>query len=102
MKTAEERLEVEQNRAEYRRLEARRITEEWLHSEKGAAWFNAQTWTQRLPLVRVMKLGLQPGFCGLAGVMLYNVVGGAYAMHSTVTIASLMAAGYRVEVVSES
>ena len=50
------------------------------------------------PWVLVRKCGYQPGFGGGPGMMLYNVVGGEYARHSTITLETLLKQGYRVEV----
>lgn len=51
------------------------------------------------PWVLVRKCGYQPGFAGGPGMMLYNVVAGEYALHSTIAIETLLKQGYRVEVV---
>jgi hypothetical protein len=51
------------------------------------------------PHVLVRALGYQPGLGSLPGRMLFNVAGGEYAAGSTVTIETLLAQGYRVEVV---
>lgn len=74
--------------------EVERQHQEWLATEEGAAWFNAQSWNQPLPCVRVRRLGWQEGLNG-TGVMLYNRLDDG----STVTLASLVKQGYRVEVV---
>lgn len=52
------------------------------------------------PWVMVRKCGYQPGFAGGPGMMLYNVVGGEYARHTTITLETLLKQGYRVEVVA--
>ena len=83
--------------------ETERKHKEWLATEAGAAWFNAQPWNAHLPLVRVKVLGWQPGLNG-AGVMLYNtlsgyVLDGSERAGCTVTLGSLVKLGYRVEVV---
>lgn len=74
--------------------ESNRNHKEWLATEEGAAWFAAQPWNAGLPLVRVRKLGWQPGLNG-GGVMLYNRLDGG----STVTLGSLVKQGCRIEVV---
>ena len=43
--------------------------------------------------------GWQPGFGSMPGRMLFNVVAGPYTIGSTVTIDTLLAAGYRLEIV---
>lgn len=75
--------------------ESNRSHKEWLATEAGAAWFAAQPWNAGLPLVRVRKLGWQPGLGGGGGVMLYNRIDGG----STVTLGSLVKQGCRIEVV---
>lgn len=65
----------------------------WLATEEGAAWFAAQPWNSHLPLVRVRQLGLQQHPNGTS-MMLYNRLDDG----STVTLASLVKQGYRVEV----
>ena len=76
----------------------------WLATEEGAAWFNAQSWNQSLPLMRVRRLGLQQTPGG-GSMMLYNTVSG-YVLDGadagpgcTVTLASLVKQGSRIEVV---
>ena len=44
-------------------------------------------------------IGWQPGFGSMPGRALWNVVAGAYTIGSTVTIETMLSAGYRVEVV---
>lgn len=51
------------------------------------------------PWVLLKSRGYQPGCGSIPGRMLYNVAGGDYALGSTVTIETLLAQGYRVEVV---
>ena len=84
--------------------ETERLHQAWLASEPGAAWFNAQPWNAYLPLVRVRRLGLQQTPGG-GSMMLYNTVNG-YVLNGTdagpgctVTLASLVKQGYRIEVV---
>lgn len=50
------------------------------------------------PWVLVRRCGYQPGFAGGPGRMLYNVIGGETALHSTITLETLLKQGYRVEV----
>ena len=76
----------------------------WLATEEGTAWFNRASWNQLLPCVRVRRLGLQEGPGGFK-MMLYNTVSG-YVLDGkdagpgcTVTLASLVKQGYRIEVV---
>jgi len=69
----------------------------WMASEQGVEWLNKQPWNAGLPLVRVRRLGAQQHPNG-SSVMLYNVAEGERA-GSTVTLASLLKQGYRVEVV---
>ena len=52
------------------------------------------------PLVVLKKHGFQEGFGTLPGRWLYNVVSGDYAHGSTVTIESMKARGFKVEVVA--
>ena len=47
----------------------------------------------------VKPLGWQEGFNGAPGRMLYNVVAGSCAIGSTVCVETLLAAGYRIEIV---
>ena len=47
----------------------------------------------------VKQCGWQEGFGGAPGRMLYNVVAGAYTIGSTVCAETLIAAGYRIEIV---
>ena len=84
--------------------ETERQHQAWLATEGGVAWFNAQPHNSYLPLVRVRRLGLQQHPDGSA-FMLYNTVSG-YVLNGkdagpgcTVTLASLVKQGYRVEVV---
>jgi hypothetical protein len=76
----------------------------WLATEEGAAWYNGASWNKSLPCVRVRRLGWQEGPGG-SKMMLYNTVSG-YVLDGkdagpgcTVTLASLVKQGYRVEVV---
>lgn len=41
----------------------------------------------------------QPGFGSMPGRALFNVVAGAYTIGSTVTLETILAAGYRIEIV---
>ena len=52
------------------------------------------------PWVLVRFQGWQQGFGSMPGRALFNVVAGPYTVGSTVTIETMLAAGYRVEVVS--
>lgn len=47
----------------------------------------------------IKQQGWQPGFGNAPGRMLYNVVAGAYTIGSTVTAETLLAMGYRLEIV---
>jgi hypothetical protein len=66
----------------------------WLATEEGADWFNRASWNKSIPCVRVRRLGLQQIPTG-GYVMLYNRLDNK----STVTLASLVKQGYRIEVV---
>lgn len=74
--------------------ETERQHQAWLATEEGAAWFAAQPHNSYLPLVRVRKLGPQQHPNGTS-MMLYNRCDDG----STVTLASLVKQGCRVEVV---
>lgn len=54
---------------------------------------------EAMPLVVVKYCGLQEGFAQLAPRALFNVVGGDVPelLHSTVTLESLYAKGYRIK-----
>jgi hypothetical protein len=52
------------------------------------------------PWVLVRFCGYQQGFGSMPGRALWNVVAGPYTVGSTVTIETMLAAGYRVEVIS--
>ena len=43
--------------------------------------------------------GFQPGFGSMPGRMLYQVVAGPYTIGSTVTMETMLSAGYRIEIV---
>lgn len=84
--------------------EMERLHQAWLATEDGAAWFNSMSWNAYLPCVLVRRLGLQQCPDG-SSFMLYNTVSG-YVLDGkdagpgcTVTLASLVKQGYRVEVV---
>jgi hypothetical protein len=52
------------------------------------------------PWVLLKWCGWQPGFGTMPGRALWNVQAGPYTIGSTVTIETMIAAGYRVEIVA--
>jgi hypothetical protein len=52
------------------------------------------------PWLVLKAIGVQPGFGSIPSRTLYNIIAGEYCIGSTVTIESMLAKGYRVEVVA--